>query len=112
MAHEDGRHERDRDRERSYQERNARSGQPERLGDRNARGESDDPDYGADRYGSGAAQGFGAGGGGPMTSDADTFFSAPGFDASFGGPRFDRQDVGSTGTQGVHPVSSPFGTTG
>ncbi|HET9426733.1 MAG TPA: DUF2171 domain-containing protein [Allosphingosinicella sp.] len=83
-----------------------RDRQPERLGDRNARGLSDDPDYGSDRYGSGAEQGFGAD---PATSDAERFYSAPGFDAEFGGPRFDRQDVGSTGTHGVHPVSSPFG---
>jgi hypothetical protein len=34
---------------------------------------------------------------------------APGYDASFAGPRFDRVDVGSTGTHGVHPVSSVYG---
>jgi hypothetical protein len=34
---------------------------------------------------------------------------APGWDPSFPGPRFDRVDVGSTGTHGVHPVSSVYG---
>jgi hypothetical protein len=34
---------------------------------------------------------------------------APGWDPSFAGPRFDRVDVGSTGTHGVHPVSSVYG---
>lgn len=81
------------------------TGRPNRLGDRNSRGEADDPDYGAERYGPGAAGGFGSEGFGP-TGDPDSFFSAPGYDASFGGPRFDRADVGSTGTHGVHPVSS------
>ncbi len=109
MANEDGRRQWDRDRGRYFEqgeEHRRRGQQPERMGDRNARGLSDDPDYGAERYGSGTAQGFGSD---PMSSDADRFFSAPGFDAEFGGPRFDRQDVGSTGTHGVHPVSSPFG---
>lgn len=33
-----------------------------------------------------------------------------GYDPNFaGGPRFDRQDIGRTGTHGVHPVSSPYG---
>ncbi|MEA3003181.1 MAG: hypothetical protein QOH81_1969 [Sphingomonadales bacterium] len=35
--------------------------------------------------------------------------SAPGWDPSFAGPRFDRVDVGSVGTHGVHPVSSVYG---
>jgi hypothetical protein len=77
---------------------------PQRLGDRGAR-ERDDPEYGLDRYGPGMAEG---GHYGP-TSDPGSFFGAPGYDAGFGGPRFDRLDVGSTGTHGVHPVSSPFG---
>ncbi len=89
-------------------ERERRRNQPERMGDRHAQGLSDDPDYGSERYGSGEAYGT-DGGGGAMTSDPDSIFSAPGFDASFGGPRFDRADVGSTGTHGVHPISSPSG---
>jgi hypothetical protein len=113
MAYDDGRDGRDRDLERRQEQgrQRDRGGHPERLGDRHARDMSDDPDYGSERYGGGASQGFGSdgGGGGPMTSDPDSLFGAPGFDAEFGGPRFDRQDVGSTGTHGVHPVSSPFG---
>lgn len=109
MAHDDGREGRDRDRGRDDDRgewRSRRGAQPERLGDRNSTGLSDNPDYGSERYGSGAEQGFGSD---PRTGDAERFFSAPGFDAEFGGPRFDRQDVGSTGTHGVHPVSSSFG---
>ncbi len=68
----------------------------------------DDPEHGAERYGAGPAEGFGGGSYAP-TGDAGSFFLAPGYDAGFAGPRFDRVDVGSTGTHGVHPVSSPFG---
>lgn len=99
----------DRDRSRGGQ-REGRYDRPERMGDRNARGLTDDPDYGTERYRSGETFGSTEGGGGPMTSDPEEFFSAPGFDGGFGGPRFDRQDVGSTGTHGVHPVSSPSGS--
>ncbi len=81
-------------------------GRRQGLGERNFRGERDDPDYGSERYGAGAAEGYGSGG---MTSDPDSRFGAPGYDADFGGPRFDRVDAGSTGTHGVHPVSSPYG---
>ncbi|HWT12219.1 MAG TPA: DUF2171 domain-containing protein [Allosphingosinicella sp.] len=81
---------------------------PERLGDRNARGETDDPDYGAERYGPGAVEGYG-GEGYVRPSDPDKLFSGPGYDAGFAGPRFDRLDVGSVGSHGVHPVSSAFG---
>jgi hypothetical protein len=35
--------------------------------------------------------------------------AGPGLAPEFGGPRFDRQDVGSTGTHGAHPVASPYG---
>ena len=36
--------------------------------------------------------------------------AGPGYAPEFsGGPRFDRQDVGSTGTHGAHPVASPYG---
>jgi len=80
---------------------------PQRLGDRSWR-ERDDPDYGLERYGPGRAEGFGGEPYAP-TSDPDSFFGAPGYDAGFGGPRFDRLDVGSTGTHGVHPVSSLYG---
>jgi len=81
---------------------------PHRLGDRSWRGERDDPDYGMKRYGPGPARAIEGGGFGPGT-DPDSFFSAPGYDAGFAGPRFDRLDAGSTGTHGVHPVSSAFG---
>ncbi len=83
---------------------------PNRIGDRHARGLSDDPYANSERYPSGAASGYGSEDlGGPETTDPDRFFSAPGFDPGFDGPRFDRADVGSTGTHGVHPVSSAFG---
>lgn len=36
-------------------------------------------------------------------------YGGPGYDSEFMGPRFDRADVGSTGTQGAHPVASPSG---
>lgn len=81
---------------------------PERLGDRNRRRLSDDPDAGMPRYGSAPEAGYGAGYG--ANTDPDPFYSAAGYDPEFGGPRFDRADVGSTGTHGVHPVSSPFGS--
>lgn len=80
---------------------------PQRLGDRGGR-PLDDPDHGAERYGAGPAEGYGGESYGP-TGDPGSFALAPGYDAGFGGPRFDRVDVGSTGTHGVHPVSSPFG---
>ena len=79
---------------------------PQRLGDRSRR-EVDDPDYGAERYGAGGATGYGSGY--AAASDPDSFFGAPGYDASFAGPRFDRLDVGSVGSHGVHPVSSVYG---
>ena len=107
MANDDGRRDWERERGRD-DDREYRGNRPERMGDRNARGLSDDPDYGSERYRSGEAYGT-DGGGGMMTSDPDPIFSAPGYDAGFGGPRFDRQDVGSTGTHGVHPISSPSG---
>ncbi|WP_114953633.1 DUF2171 domain-containing protein [Sphingosinicella terrae] len=110
MAHDD-RYERGRWPERGEQGRGRDRGErprPQRLGERNMRGETDDPDYGAARYGSGPSEGFGGEGYG-QSSDPDSFFGAPGYDAGFGGPRFDRLDVGSTGTHGVHPVSSPYG---
>ncbi len=104
MAHDD-RYGSDGDRRPRQQDR--RPGpRPERLGDRNFRGERDDPEYGAERYGAGAVRGYGSG---PNSSDPNSFFGAPGYDAEFAGPRFDRLDVGSTGTHGVHPVSSAFG---
>lgn len=84
---------------------------PQRMGDRNFRGESDDPDAGAPRYGGGGrSEGYGnREDHGGISSDASNFSAAPGYDAEFLGPRFDRADVGSTGTHGVHPVSSPYG---
>lgn len=90
----------------AYDRNERERGRPHRLGDRNWRGPRDDPDYGMERYGAGPATGYGDFG---RSSDPDSFFGAPGYDASFAGPRFDRLDVGSTGTHGVHPVSSPYG---
>ena len=114
MAHDD-RYERDRERGRGPGWRGDDSfgggwgnqtPRPQRLGDRGRR-PNDDPDYGAERYGSGATMGYGADYG--LTGDPQDFSIAPGYDPSFTGQRFDRFDVGSTGTHGVHPVSSPFG---
>lgn len=108
MAHDD-RYERGRSRDGQWRgEGRFGRGRPERLGDRTYRGESDDPDYGLERYGPGPAEGFG-GEGFRGSSDPDSFFGAPGYDASFAGPRFDRLDVGSVGTHGTHPVSSAYG---
>jgi hypothetical protein len=82
---------------------------PHRLGDRNYRGPADDPGYGP-RYGEGAGHGYGAGGWyGPDAADSDYRYGGPGLDAEFGGPRFDRADVGSAGSagsHGAHPVAS------
>ena len=61
--------------------------------------------YGESRdsgYGGGLDDAAGSMGGGGA--------AGPGYDPGFGGPRFDRQDVGSTGTHGAHPVASPYGT--
>ena len=83
---------------------------PERLGDRNRRDEGDDPYADAPRYGGAPSEGYGAEENfGGISSDPPRFASAPGYDPSFGGPRFDRADVGSVGTHGVHPVSSASG---
>lgn len=77
----------------------------QRLGDRERR-PADDPYADAERYGGGASGGLHAG---DITTDPEAFAGGIGYDAEFaGGPRFDRADVGSTGTHGVHPVSSPF----
>lgn len=76
---------------------------PVRMGDRSRR-PVDDEEYGTDRYGAAPEAGYGAG-----DSEMGGTAASPGFDAGFAGPRFDRQDVGSTGTHGVHPVSSSFG---
>jgi hypothetical protein len=49
----------------------------------------------------GAGDSYGSSGGGT---------AGPGYAPEFsGGPRFDRQDAGSTGTHGAHPVASPYG---
>jgi hypothetical protein len=57
--------------------------------------------YGGSAGGGASDGGFGVGSGGN---------AGPGYDPNFsGGPRFDRQDVGSTGTHGAHPVASPYG---
>ena len=78
---------------------------PHRLGDRDYRGPSDDPDYGP-RYGAGGSHGYGGDWYGPDAADSDYRYGGPGLDAEFGGPRFDRADVGSVGSHGVHPVAS------
>jgi hypothetical protein len=79
---------------------------PQRMGDRGQR-PLDDPEADMARYGGAPATGYGAATG--RMTEADPMFGAPGYDASFAGPRFDRVDVGSVGSHGVHPVSSPFG---
>lgn len=80
---------------------------PHRLGDHSAH---DEEDRLPDRYGGSVEDGYGSGGGfGPTSADPNSIHSAPGHDAGFGGPRFDRADAGSTGTHGVHPVASPSG---
>ncbi|WP_243451073.1 DUF2171 domain-containing protein [Sphingosinicella sp. CPCC 101087] len=109
--HDRGRgHDRERGREWRGEGRPRRDWEPrpQRLGDRGWRGERDDPEYGMERYGPGRAEGFGGEDYAP-SSDPDSYFAAPGYDPEFGGPRFDRLDVGSTGTHGVHPVSSMYG---
>lgn len=89
---------------------------PRRLGARNDRAE---PDYerrdeeGEERYRPGVEEGYGH-----YTDEySESFgtrgargYGGPGYDAEFGGPRFDRADAGSTGTQGVHPVASASGS--
>lgn len=60
-------------------------------------------------YGGGDGRGDSFGGGGGIGSADMGRGYGPGYDANFGGPRFDRADVGSTGTHGVHPVASSFG---
>ena len=54
MANDDGRRDWERERGRD-DDREYRGNRPERMGDRNARGLSDDPDYGSERYRSGEA---------------------------------------------------------
>lgn len=64
--------------------------------------------YGGHRGDEGSHVGGGRYGAG--TTNPDALFGGVGAAPEFsGGPRFDRQDVGSTGTHGVHPVSSRFG---
>ena len=78
---------------------------PHRLGGRDYRGMSDDSDYGP-RYGAGGAYGYGGGWYGPDAADSDYRYGGPGLDSEFSGPRFDRADVGSVGSEAAHPVSS------
>lgn len=87
-----------------------------RLGSRNYTGRPDRErreEERGERYGSGVEEGYGhytdeysesSGAGGARG------YGGPGYDAEFAGPRFDRADVGSTGTQGVHPVASASGS--
>jgi len=79
---------------------------PQRLGDRSHRGTGDDTDNGP-RYGAGEGHGYGSGNWyGPDATSADYRYGGPGLDSEYGGPRFDRADVDSVGSHGVHPVSS------
>lgn len=75
-------------------------------GNQTPRGRRDEERYARP---SGFAEGYGERGVGPSTADAPDFYSAPGYDGEFEGPRFDRLDPGSVGTHGVHPVSSSSG---
>jgi hypothetical protein len=78
-----------------------------RIGERDAPTQDDSL---PGRYGGAVEEGYGTGGGqGPTSADPDSVFAAPGQDAGFAGPRFDRADAGSTGTHGVHPVASSSG---
>lgn len=74
------------------------------------RGPDDDPYVDAERYGPGEASGDAVGDYGPIREAGDLHYGGPGYDAGFGGPRFDRVDVGSVGTHGVHPVSPLSGS--
>ena len=80
-----------------------------------SRNEADDRFATPDRSYGGVDQGIGRygqddGSPGRISSGSSGGGAAgPGFDPEFGGPRFDRQDVGSTGTHGAHPVASPYG---
>ena len=62
-----------------------------------------------ERYGPGGLAGDAFGQDYGRAGDLRASTSRPATMPSFGGPRFDRVDVGSTGTHGVHPVSSTFG---
>lgn len=64
---------------------------------------------GGGAFGGGDGRGDNFGGGGGIGSADFGRGYGPGYDPNFGGPRFDRADVGSTGTHGVHPVASAFG---
>ncbi|TMJ17351.1 MAG: DUF2171 domain-containing protein [Alphaproteobacteria bacterium] len=82
---------------------------PHRLGDRNWRGQSDDPYGDSQRYGPGEGHGYGGGGGwyGPATTSTDYRYGGPGLDTEFSnGPRFDQVDVGRAGGHGAYPVAS------
>src|SRR3954453_8718249 len=71
---------------------------PQRPGDRASRGMSDAPDHGP-RYGAGAGPGYGGGWDGPGGAESDYRYGGPGLDSEFAGPRFDRADVGSVGSE-------------
>jgi hypothetical protein len=64
---------------------------PHRLGDRDWRGRSDEPDYGG--------EGYSAGGGwyGPGTADSDYLYGDPGRYHEAGEPRFGRAGIGGFG---------------
>ena len=77
------------------------------LGDR---GRDWQDDRAPERYGGAFEEGYGSGERGlPTGGGATDFYPGPGHDSEFAGPRFDRADVGSTGTHGVHPVASSSG---
>jgi hypothetical protein len=100
--------------------------QGQSWGGRNERSQSDDRSFSERGHGGSGSNFSGSGGvgsgmgfyggnrdSGYGTDDAVGYSTGgnqgPGYDPSFGGPRFDRQDVGSTGTHGAHPVASPYG---
>jgi hypothetical protein len=71
---------------------------------------ADDDDRG-ESFGGATERAYRGGGGyGASTSNPDIGIGGLGVAPEFGdGPRFDRQDIGSVGTHGAHPVSSRFG---
>ena len=80
---------------------------PHRVGDRNWRGQPDDP-YADERSGAGAGDYARDGWFGQPVATGDYRYGGPGLDSEFGdGPRFDQVDVGRAGGHGAYPVASP-----
>ena len=91
---------------RHVDDKRGEASRPASLGDRNTDLKDDSM---PERYGGAAEEGYGSERVAPTSTDPDALFSAPGHDAGFAGPRFDRADAGSTGTHGVHAVASSSG---